>query len=286
MLAYIDPIALKLGPIEIHWYAITMITGAFVVYFICDYLFKKEGYFKDLASNLLFMCFPAGVLSARLWWVLSNLDHVAQNGGFLYAINISTGGLAIQGGVIGGALVGIIYVKHWHPEVNIKKGIDIVIPNILIAQAIGRWGNFFNKEVFGSCTTPESLSFLPKFIVQQMTGEFIGDPITYACGLGNAAQPLFLYEGLINLFGAFLISFVLRKYWKKWRYDTDLAALYLVWYGTVRLFLEPLRNEEFIMVQWGIRTSILMSILFVVGGIIWLAFNRVYPLYKQRKAKQ
>ncbi|HHU27584.1 TPA: prolipoprotein diacylglyceryl transferase [bacterium] len=285
MLAYIDPVAIRLFNLEIRWYAITMITGAIVVYFICDYLFKKEGWHKDLASNLLFICFPAGVIGARIWWVLSNLDYVSKHGGFLYAINISTGGLAIQGGVIFGALAGIIYVRLKHPEVNVLKGIDIVIPNILIAQAIGRWGNFANKEVFGSCVSKESLSFLPGFIVDQMSGEKLGDPITQACGLGKAAQPLFLYESLLNLLGAFIISFVLRKYWTKYRYPGDLGALYLLWYGTVRIIMEPMRNEAFIMMQWGIRTSILMSALFIIGGILWLTFNRVYPIIK-RKLKE
>ena len=243
---------------------------------------KKKAISKDLASNLLFICFPAGVLGARFWWVLSNLDYVSQQGGFLYAINIATGGLAIQGGVIFGALAGIIYIKLKQPNVSILKGIDIVIPNVLIAQAIGRWGNFANKEVFGACVEKESLSFLPDFIVKQMSGELIDDPITRACGLNKAAQPLFLYESLLNLLGAFLISFVLRKFWKKYRYDSDLGALYLIWYGTVRLIMEPMRNEQFIMVQWGIRTSIMLSALFVVGGILWLAFNRLYPILKNK----
>jgi prolipoprotein diacylglyceryl transferase len=157
---------------------------------------------------------------------------------------------------------------------------DMIIPNILIAQVIGRWGNFFNREVYGACVDSDTLWFLPSFIKDYMRGGTVAGQYI-ACPTSQYAQPLFLYEGILNLIGFILITIVLRKILKG-KYSGVLTSLYLVWYGTVRVSLEGLRNEMFIM-RWGnISQSILTSIVFIVVGVALLVYFYIRG-YKENK---
>ena len=177
-------------------------------------------------------------------------------------LRVWEGGLAIQGGVIFGALVGILYLKKMYPEQKILHFVDIVVPNILIAQAIGRWGNFFNQEVYGDYINVNKLKYLPSFIENNLR---LPECFDY-----EIVQPLFLYESLLTTLGFILITIVLRRLWKN-RAHGSLGALYLAYYGIVRIILEPFRQEEYIMRIWGnISQSVMMSALFIVAGITLL----------------
>lgn len=276
------------------WYSVVILIGALLAYGISDYFYKKEEESKkcpDLLFNTFLLAFPAGLLGARIWYVLSELDYYLANP--ISILKVWEGGLAIQGGVILGIIVGAGYAnyaaKRSGVNLSIFRLIDIVVPNILIAQVIGRWGNFFNREVYGACVTKEKLWFLPKFILEQMAGEGVSSwgysygPI--ACKVGEYAQPLFLYEGILNFIGFVLISVILRKWFTK-RADGTLTAFYMIWYGTVRVCLEGLRNEQFIM-RWGsVSQSVLTSIAFIVIGALFVIYlymqDRISFLKKQR----
>ncbi len=258
---------------SLTWYSVFVLMGAIVTYIVTEYFYKKNEESKkcpDLILNTFLIAFPSGLLGARIWYILSELDYYLSDP--ISMLKVWEGGLAIQGGVVLGALVGIYYVtqkirKH---GLNLKVTtiMDMAIPNILIAQVIGRWGNFFNREVYGACVDGETLNFLPKFIKDYMRGGFVAEQYI-ACPYAQYAQPLFLYEGLLNLLGFILISIVIRKIFTK-RVDGTLTAFYLIWYGTVRACLEPLRNERFIM-RWGnLSQSIITSIVFIILGAIYL----------------
>lgn len=255
---------LQIGSFTIYWYAFFILTGAVLSYFVSQYFIKKDGYPHATLENAFFLVFPAGILGARLWYVLSNLSEYSHN--WLDVFNFRLGGLAIQGGVVFGILAGIWYFRKYYPKTSLRYAMDIVIPNILIAQAIGRWGNFFNQEVYGACLPTSGFWFLPNFIINQMS-----DGI---CVSGYTAVPLFLYESLLNTLGFILITFVLRKFWKKTRHHGDLASLYFIWYGLVRAIMEPLRSSEYIMYIFGIRTSVATSIAFILFGVIFMLINR------------
>lgn len=282
--AKLSPIFFEIdGLFEIRYYALFILTGALLAYFLSRYFFKRDGNDPTAIENIFFLAFPAGILGAKIWFTFSELSNYIAwytwDKVLLKFIAIWEPGLAIQGGVMLGAIVGIYLYKKYYPKLTIRYGLDIAIPNILIAQAIGRWGNFFNQEVYGSCVDPSSLSFLPKFIVDQMTANgAYNNQIT--CPLGLAAQPLFLYEGLLNTLGFILISLVLRFYWKKGRKEGDLAMLYFIWYGTVRALLEPLRQEEFIMRIGGLSLSVWTSTAFMLFGLIGMIFFR-FPEIKK-----
>lgn len=263
---------------NITWYSVIVLTGAIVAYFLCKYFYKKDELYKthpDLIDTLFLIAFPCGLLGARIWFVLSELDYYLADP--IKILKVWEGGLAIQGGVLGGILAGYLVLKYKNIHYSFRRLVDIIVPNILIAQSIGRWGNFMNQEVYGSCIDRNSVSWIPNFILNNMNGGRI------YCRTGYVATPLFLYESLLTLLGFILISIVIRKLYTK-KVDGELGALYLVYYGLVRIIMEPLRNEEYIMRVFGnVSLSILTSALFIIAGIgiiIYLEINRK-KLYKE-----
>jgi len=293
LLMKISPILIKFDDEKmIRWYAICILVGALLAYLTSSYCFKKGGFSQDIPDTIICIAFPLGILGARAWWC------ICENGNLQGMISeFAEGGLAVQGGVLLGVISGVLVMLLKFKECKLMFAVDCVVPNILIAQSVARWGNFFNQEVYGACVDYDKLNFLPDFIHEQMRGDI--DPITHAnvgefkadysyinCYTNQAAQPLFLYEGIINLIGWILISIILRKFWKKGRKDGDLGCLYFVWYGIVRMLMEPLRNSEFIMNSWGTSTlssSVITSIIFICIGIIGLILLRIIPLLIRKK---
>lgn len=269
---------------NISWYSVIVLTGALVAYILCKYFYKKQSYSKkypDLIDTLFFIAFPVGLLGARVWYIFSELDYYLEYP--IRMLKVWEGGLAIQGGVLAGILAGYITLKVKRVEIPFRTMVDLIVPNILISQSIGRWGNFFNQEVYGKCIEKESVSWIPDFVLNNMNGGRI------YCFSNEVATPLFLYESLLTFLGFILISIVLRKLYTK-RVDGELGALYLVYYGAVRIIMEPMREEQYIMRIFGnISQSILMSALFVIAGIgiiIYLEINRKKMMRTQPKKEQ
>ncbi len=262
---------------NITWYSVIVLTGAIVAYLVSKYFYKKDEAYKtypDLLETLFLICFPAGLLGARIWYIFSELDYYLADP--ISMIKIWEGGIAIQGGVIGGVLAGLIVLKVKKVNITFRRMADIVVPNILIAQSIGRWGNFFNQEVYGACIPKENVSWIPNFILNNMNGGRI------YCRVGYVATPLFLYESLLTLLGFILISIVIRKFYTK-RADGELGCMYLVYYGIVRIIMEPMRDETYIMRIFGnMSMSIFMSAVFIVVGVGLFITLKVLQ-YKKKK---
>lgn len=271
---------------SIQYYALCLITGAIVTYLLCRHFAEKFHKKGTLIDNMFIPCFVSGILGARLWFVVSEWDFYMSYPSEI--LKIWHGGLAIQGGLIVGAAVGIIMVYLDHKKnpdglskkENIFRWMDIILPNILIAQAIGRWGNFFNVEVYGECVSTSKLWFIPDFIMKRLQMDTYGIPL---CPAGKAVQPLFLYEGLLNFLGFILISFVLRYLWKNRKLGI-LGFMYVGFYGIVRILLEPLREEEFIMRIGNMSQSVFMSAIFIiigVAGIIWIYWPEIKKVFQK-----
>lgn len=275
---------------SLTWYSVFILIGALVTYVISDYFYKKNPESKkcpDLMLNTLLLAFPAGLIGARIWYVLSEWDYYFNSP--IEILKVWEGGLAIQGGVMLGVLVGSWYVvqKCRRLGMNLKLTtlMDYIIPNILIAQVIGRWGNFFNREVYGACVDHvyalKNWWMLPNWLVNNMAGGAVSGEYI-ACSVNQYAQPLFLYEGILNFVGFILISIVIRKLFTK-RVDGTLSALYLVWYGVVRACLEGTRNEMFIM-RWGnLSQSLITSIAFVVAGVAFIVYLYIRNYQNNKK---
>lgn len=278
-----NPNFIELGGFSVKWYAVCILLGVLCTYLTVCHLFKKHGYKKEIVDSAILVVLPAGIIGARAWWVASEWESL---GAWYKAFYIWEGGLAIQGGVVLGVLVGVWYFRKYHKNVPTLLAADLIIPNILIAQVLGRWGNFMNREVYGACVDPNTLPFIPEFIKYQMMGEGnINASSGIACPVDQMAQPLFLYESLCNLIGWALLVFVLPKVWKKGRKNGDQACLYFVWYGIVRVIMEPFRHPAFIMDMGGLPTSVVTSILFIIGGVLGMVILRLIPyLLNKRKA--
>lgn len=262
---------------NITWYSVIVLTGAIVAYLVSKYFYKKDEVSKkypDLLETLFLICFPSGLLGARIWYIFSELDYYLSDP--ISMLKIWEGGIAIQGGVIGGVLAGLLVLKIKKVDISFRRMADIVVPNILIAQSIGRWGNFFNQEVYGECIPKDSVSWIPNFILNNMNGGRI------YCRSGYVATPLFLYESLLTLLGFILISLVIRKFYTK-RVDGELGCMYLIYYGIVRIIMEPMRDETYIMRIFGnLSMSVFMSAVFIIAGVGFLIALKVLH-YKKKK---
>jgi phosphatidylglycerol:prolipoprotein diacylglycerol transferase len=253
-----NSIALELGPITIYWYSITMFLAILTATILIVIESKKQKVNKDDLIYLIFYGIICGILGARIYYVLFNLDYYLQDP--LETIKIWHGGIAIHGAIIGGLLFLIFFSKK--KKLNVLKMMDIIAVGLIIAQAIGRWGNFFNQEAHGVET---SLSFLkslhlPKFIIEGMHIN------------GVYYHPTFLYESIGNV----IVFFVLYKLAKNRKFSGQIACGYFIGYAFVRFFVEGLRTDSLMLGP--IRVSQALSLLLFIASLC------IY-IYKSRKTK-
>lgn len=266
---------IKIGNLEIKWYAIFILTGAILAFFWCRYNLKKDGKDETLYDNFFLFVIPIAIVGCRIWYVIAEWDEFASQS-FWDMIDIRSGGLAIQGGVIAGVLFGIWYFKKFDKKNTIAYHGDLIVPAVLIGQAIGRWGNFFNQEVYGACVDRSKLWMFPNFILDNMIPT-IHTPTSSqidSCPINQVHVPMFLIESILSIIGFIIIGYLLRKYWKKHRKPFDLMALYAIYYGTVRAIMEPLRDEKFNMGSNG-NISVILSICFIIVGVAGLIATRI-----------
>lgn len=250
----------------IKFYGILIVCGALFPLAITDHMFYKKYGAHNLADSLFIFAFLMGVVGARLWFCLVlepewYLAHPAD------ILKITNGGMAIQGGALLGIIAGVSFVLIFRKYIDIRYAMDVAIPTILIAQCVGRWGNFFNQEVYGAALGTDALGFLPTIIRNNM---FIG---------GEYRVPLFLIEGAINLAGYFIIRYVCGKALKCHTGLGYQASLYLVWYGLVRVIMEPLRNSSFEYNQSYITAFVMMG----AGVALFVMFFVIHKIRFDKK---
>jgi len=251
----LNPIALELGPFTIYWYGLIILTGALIGLWFANKEAEKNKMPEDTIINLMLWAFPIAILSARLYYVIFQWDNYSQNLGDI--IKIWEGGIAIHGALIGGTVAAIIYAKKKNLSFWILA--DIVAPSLLLAQAIGRWGNFMNQEAHGG---PVSRMFLeklkvPDFIITQM---YIN---------GQYFQPTFLYESLWNVAGFVILIIIRNSKLKK----GELFLSYVVWYSTGRFFIEGLRTDS-LMLTDNLRMAQVISVFLFILAIMIIWFRR------------
>lgn len=248
-----DRVALDIGPIQIYWYSIFIFLGIVIACFVIYKEAKKRSIEEEFLVNLTFNAVIIGIIGARLYYVAFNLPYYLQHP--IEILQIWNGGLAIHGGIFAGLLFTTYYCKKH--EVNILKMLDIIVVGLIIAQAIGRWGNFFNGEAYGGITTAKELaSFgIPSFIIN---GMYI---------LGEYRQPAFFYESVWCIFG-FLAMLIIRKY--KYLKKGQLTGFYLIWYGIIRFIIEGMRTDSLMLGP--LKIAQLVSLLFIVIGMVLLLY--------------
>ncbi|MDR1698193.1 MAG: HAD-IA family hydrolase [Erysipelotrichaceae bacterium] len=255
----------------ISFYAVFILIGALVVLKITDYKLYKQ-YGKHGIVDLVFIVgLLSGIIGGRLFYVLGELDQYIGRP-FVEWIAVWEGGITILGGILGGAVGGVIcFLIQHRNRYNIWLVADIAIPAIFLAQAIGRWGNFFNIEVYGHPISIEGLWFVPRFIQLQY------DVAGPGAASGMMYMPLFLIEGLLNVAGYFIITLVIKRIFRKYYKFGDLAFLYVVFYGIIRACLEPIRDTAYIMGgdNIGFTWSSLWAYGYILVGILGIVGNHL-----------
>lgn len=262
-------VALDLGFIQIYWYTITMLIGILTSSLIAYKEIKKQKIDMDFFINLIFYVIIFGIIGARIYYVIFNWSYYSNN--LLEIFEIYNGGLAIHGGIILGLITTIIYCKKYKQDT--WKIIDILATSIIIGQAIGRFGNFFNQEAYGPIVEKAFLENLhiPSFIIN---GMYIN---------GAYHHPTFLYESIWNIIG-FVLLISVRKF-NRYLKKGQLTGTYLIWYGFGRFFIEGLRTDSLMLGSF--KVAQIVSILSIIIGIIIIIIqgkgSRFDNLYKENK---
>lgn len=263
----IDSAAFSIGSLEVAWYAIIITFGMIIAVAYLLFRAKQIGIDSDTVIDYALFTIPIGIIGARLYYVIGDIDSFHS---FRDVINIRSGGLAIYGGIIAGAIT--VYVISRIKKISFLAFADCCTPGIILAQAIGRWGNFANGEAFGSETS-----------------------IFCRMGLKNAltdfelmyVHPTFLYESLWNLAG-FIIANIFHK---KRKYDGQIFLFVFGWYGLGRMFIEGLRADSLYGSIFGIEfrmSQVLAALIFVacLSALIYFAVrkpNKELFIYTKKK---
>lgn len=251
----LSPTAISIGGYSISWYGIMIAIGFLLALWYGMKNAKRVGVLPDKMIDVVICCLPAGIIGARLYYVFFSWDSYRDN--LLDILKIWNGGLAIYGGVIG-AIVAGFFVCKWR-KVKFSAMLDLAAPGFLIGQGIGRWGNFFNIEAYGSNTTLPWGMWSEKIVSDYSTLSSAGEGFNPM----NPVHPCFLYESLWCILGFFLIHFLVSKHRK---FDGQVFLTYLGWYGLERLFVEGLRIDSLML--GNLRVSQVLAGLLVAFSVV------------------
>jgi len=257
---------INIGNVSIRWYAILIMTGVIFAYLIIKKDVKEMKFLEntDFFDDLFIISLWAGIIGARLWYCIfyptnyyfEHLDKI---------IRIWDGGLAIHGGLIVGASVGIIYCLI--KKVSYIRLLDAIFPQILLVQSIGRWGNFVNQEAHGPEVSEEYFNGILFFLKDGMNIN------------GHYYMPMFFYESVACLLGFLIIRFVLRKIQRK---RGELFYAYCMWYGIVRLYIESFRTDS--LMVGNLKIAQVISFGGIIIGI--LGYLGIFEkIFKKLKTK-
>jgi len=243
----------ELGPLTLHAYGFMLLLGIVAATILAGILWTRQGGEWDLVFRVAMWGVAGGIVGARLYHVISSWGEVPDPK-WQGVFEVWRGGLGIWGGIAGGVLVGSLVVRR--ARENVFAFWDVAAPGILLAQAIGRWGNYFNQELFGTPTDrPWGLEI-----------DRINRPAEYA--QSETFHPAFLYESLWNLLGVAVLLLVRSRFRIR---PPGLFFLYVAWYTFARFFLELIRTDpahEFLGLRLNAYVSIVVFALAVVG-FVW-----------------
>ena len=248
------------GRFEIAWYALFITLGIVLAFVYINYRIKEFGWNLDLLLDIGLPTVVFGVIGTRLYYVLTKLDEFHS---FYDVIAIWEGGLGIYGGLIAGGIT--VFVMTRIKKISFMKFADCVCPSLIMAQAIGRWGNFMNGEAFGS----ETSVFCRMGLANLQTAEtFHTHELVYV-------HPTFLYESLWNIFGFILINLFYRHR----KYDGQVFHLVFAWYGFGRMFIELLRADSLYLIPhlevWYNKISFLVGLIAFVTFTTWMTVKLI-----------
>jgi phosphatidylglycerol---prolipoprotein diacylglyceryl transferase len=232
---------IRIGPISVYWYGILIVGGAMLAAHIVSKLSRHNGHDPELAWSMLLWALITGIIGARIYHIISSWDYYRVHLDQMIGLQMS--GFGIYGAVAGG-LAGVwVFTKR--NKLRFLEWADYCAPGLLLAQAIGRWGNFFNQELYGPPTTlPWGIYIAPD---HRLPGLEMFDRF----------HPTFFYESVLN-FGGFLVLLYLARNWQKGRLYGDLFFIYCLIYPFIRFFIEFLRPDAWMV--GGIAAAQLVAI--------------------------
>lgn len=259
-------VAFNIFGFNVYYYSLCILLGVIVAYILITREGKKQRLPKEFISDLIFYTLIIGILGARVYYCVFNLDYYLANPSEI--LKIYNGGLAIHGGVIAGLIFVYFYTKK--KNVSFIKILDIVAPAVIIAQSFGRWGNFFNQEAHGGITTYQNLKnmHIPEFIINGMHIE------------GKYYYPTFFFESIWCLIG-FIILMIARRN-KNLRKGFQIG-FYFIWYGIGRFFIEAFRTDS--LMFFGLKIAQIVSLIGIIIGIIIIVTNRNKKYYNEMEVK-
>ena len=256
----IDPVIYDFGGFKLRWYSVFILCGVMVAYFLINSESRRQRIKNDFVFNVLFWALIFGIIGARLYYVVFNFGAYKNDLSEIW--KIWHGGLAIHGGLLFGLITIILYCKKY--KAKTLKILDIVAPAILIAQAIGRWGNFFNQEAYGSIveySTLANMKIIPQFIIDNMYIQ------------GAYRLPMFYFESLFCLLG-FIIIMIFRR--RKHTKNGQVLSFYLIWYGILRFFIEIFRSDSLMIAD--IKVAQVVSVIMVIVGVVIFVIQHKKPV--------
>ena len=262
----LNRVFLQIGNFTVYWYGIIICLGIVLGFAVGYMRMKRLGVTRDDLSDYVLICVPSAIVGARLYYVLAELENYTS---FYDVLAVWQGGLAIYGGIIAGALSFVFVCKY--KKKAVLKMCDAASPGLILGQIIGRWGNFFNAEAFGSASTYEF--FGRKFDISSLSNS---NPLRMTIN-GELVHPTFLYESLWNLCGFVLMN----VFFKKKAFDGEVLLWYLSWYGLGRCVIEGLRTDS--LTSGTVRISQLLALLCFVAGTVTIIVIRVKKSVKGNK---
>jgi phosphatidylglycerol:prolipoprotein diacylglycerol transferase len=254
-----DPVALQLGPIAIGWYGLCYAIGLAVAYVVLVRLARAAGEDPDLVGNGIIIVSVAALVGGRLYHVIDQWALYANDP--LKIVLPPYSGLGVYGGIVTGTLAAWWYTRR--RGVSFARWADIVAPALFVMQAIGRWGNYFNQELYGPPT--DAAWGIPIDCAHRLAA--------YACDVVPETarfHPLFLYESISGLVGAAVLVFLGYRV-RSWLRPGDLLLIFFIWYGVTRFVLESLREDNWTF--FGVPTAQIVSLAFITVGVVGLVLR-------------
>ena len=276
-----DGIAFSFGNFEVRWYGIIICVGMILAYTYAWTRAKYEGIKTDDLIDLALVLLICGILGARLYYVIFELEHYLIKGtnvldsiwkSFVSMISIQNGGLAIYGGIIGGGVGAYVFSRV--KKIRFPILADVIAPSLFIGQLIGRFGNFVNAEAHGGITNlPWRMQITGLY--PNPDGSFFRDEMN-----SFAYHPTFLYESLWNLVGFAIIALL----YKKKKFNGQWILFYFAWYGLGRFMIEGLRTDSLML--GSIRVSQLLSAVIFLGAGTLLVLGYLKALKAEKANAQ
>lgn len=242
-------IAFTIGPLTIRWYGILIVSGIIMAVFTSWRLAQRQGISFDSLLDLALAAVPLGVIGARLYYVIFNWSYYSAHPSLIPAI--WHGGMAIHGSILAGALA--VFLMSRRQGIPFRLWGDIITPGLILAQSIGRWGNFFNQEAYGYETTLPWAMYID----------------------GAYRHPTFLYESLWDALGFCLLLALSLRRPRRLQPTGDIAACYLIYYSCGRFCIEHFRTDSLMLGP--LQMAQVISIIGVALGLLLFWYNRRRP---------